>query len=186
MLLTPPDSPIPPWSSHILHCLHKDSPTDPKSPGHLCPPALWLMPAESLSLWAFLHRIHARKERDKTPGPWPCSTPLRYPQHSDPDTAGGHSASMGDFGVRLWGKGTGTWHVLMSLSWLALGSTWRCRRSSSKDGLAGRAARRRAGALWLAPHSLARQAAHPRSRPTPLALSLARRGHRLSWDRRVS
>lgn len=35
--LVSPDSPIPPWSSHVLHCLHRAMPIDPQSPGHLCP-----------------------------------------------------------------------------------------------------------------------------------------------------
>lgn len=80
-------------------------------------------------------------------------------------------ASIGDFGLRLWGRGTGTWHMLMALSWLALGSVWSCEGPTSKDGVTGRAARRRKG--WssvLAPQSLARHAAHPRPHPTPLAL----------------
>ncbi|NXS27177.1 P85A kinase, partial [Pomatostomus ruficeps] len=37
----------------------------------------------------------ARKGRGKTPGPWPCSTP----QHSDPDTAGGSTATIRDFAL---------------------------------------------------------------------------------------
>lgn len=30
-----PDSPIPLWSSHIPHCLHRARPIDPQGPGHL-------------------------------------------------------------------------------------------------------------------------------------------------------
>lgn len=48
-----PDSPIPPWSSHILHCLHKPGPSIPRvqdTYAHWQAPALWLMPAESLPL----------------------------------------------------------------------------------------------------------------------------------------
>lgn len=52
-------------------------------------------------------------------------------------------------------------------------------RPISKDGVTGRAA----GTLRLAPHSLAPWAAHPRSRPSPLAPSPARQGHRLSWEK---